>query len=283
MDYILYNDGILPKHFKYCINSILTSDKNSQIHLITNENLNIKEIKVFNTNELTKNWNIPENFGPDQNPLWLTSVERIFYINQYIKEANIKKFIHFDNDVILYQPFTKLEKYLDRATDSINITPLTYRDFVFGYSYVNSQIQFENLIKKLKNLFENFELYKKINMNKSPNEMRILSLIAQENPGLISDLEILPYKNYEFIFDPASYGQYLGGTYQKPKKIFRSDFATADHIVGIELLSKRVKINYNKGLPVATSEIGDSSYLANLHIHSKKLENFLPRNYKNYV
>ena len=228
MDYILYNDGNLPRHINYCINSILSSDKDSQIHLITNENVNIQGVKVFNTRETIKDWGIPDNFGPDQNPLWVTSIERIFYIDKYIKETNIKKFVHFDNDVIIYHPFTKLKKYLDQTTDSVRITPLTYQDLVFGYSYINSQAQFGKLVEKIKYTLKNFDFYQKINMNKAPNEMRILSLISRENPDLISSLEILPYKNHDFIFDPASYGQYLGGTNQKPKNepaCFRIDRA----------------------------------------------------------
>ena len=57
----------------------------------------------------------------------------------------------------------------------------------------------------------------KYNKNKVLNEMRILSIISNENDGLISELETLPYGHDDVIFDPASYGQFLGGTHQKPK------------------------------------------------------------------
>ena len=36
MDYILYHKGLHPQHLSYCINSILSTDEDSKVHLITN-------------------------------------------------------------------------------------------------------------------------------------------------------------------------------------------------------------------------------------------------------
>ena len=113
--------------------------------------------------------------------------------------------------------------------------------------------------------------------------MKIMSIIDRDNKNLIQSLDILPYGGKKLIFDPASYGQYLGGTHKKPKTFFRDNFATQAHYVGAELISKRITVKFKKNIPVVTSDLGDVSKLINLHIHSKKLKKFLPKVYKNYV
>ena len=44
-----------------------------------------------------------------ENPLWLTSLERIFYIEYYLKDTNINEFVHFDNDVVLFESFEAIK------------------------------------------------------------------------------------------------------------------------------------------------------------------------------
>ena len=61
-------------------------------------------------------------------------------------------------------------------------------------------------------------------MEKPLNEMRTLSIVKTLNPGLIIDLPILPYGGKDFVFDPASYGQYLGGTHTSPKRFYRENY-----------------------------------------------------------
>ena len=113
MDYILFNKGILPGYLHICINSILSVDKNAIVHLITDQETQKQNINIINLNdykepEFMKEFitNLKQNDMFD-NPLWLTSLERIFYIENYIKENNINEFVHFDNDVVLFESFVK--------------------------------------------------------------------------------------------------------------------------------------------------------------------------------
>ena len=92
---------------------------------------------------------------------------------------------------------------------------------VFGYSYINSNKIFSEVCFKTREVVENYEFFSnKFNQNKQLNEMKILSIIKSENNELIEPLDILPYGNKSIIFDPASYGQFLGGTHKKPKLFF---------------------------------------------------------------
>ena len=86
MDYILFNKGVLPEYLNVCINSILSVDKNAIIHLITDQKTQKQNINIVNTNDyeelgFMKDFviNLKKN-NMFENPLWLTSLERIFYI-----------------------------------------------------------------------------------------------------------------------------------------------------------------------------------------------------------
>ena len=290
MNYILYHKGSLPNHLKHCINSILSSDSNSVIHLITDQKSSWKNIKVQNTKEFTE-LEFLHNFekhlnhkGLGSNPLWITSLERIFYIYSYIEKLKITKFVHFDNDVVLYRPFFDIENNFQNINKGIHITPLNSWNLVFGYSFINSADKYRAMTTTVKQILEDFKTYEyNFNMNKPLNEMRTLSIVKTLNPGLFIDLPVLPYGGKDFVFDPASYGQYLGGTHTSPKRFYRENYITQTHIVGKELLSKRVSVNFNGGNPFVKSELGDKSKLVNLHIHSKELQKFLPSNYKKYI
>ena len=140
------------------------------------------------------------------------------------------------------------------------------------------------MTNKIRNVAENLKDYQfKYNKNKVLNEMRILSIISNENDGLISELETLPYGQDDVIFDPASYGQFLGGTHQKPKRFYRINFATQQHTVGTEIISKRIKTKFVNSTPYVVSELGDKVELVNLHIHSKELQKFKPKMYRHIV
>ena len=290
MDYILFNKGVLPEYLNICINSILSVDKNAIIHLITDQKTQKQNINIVNTNdyeelEFMKDFVINlKNNDMFENPLWLTSLERIFYIENYLKDTNINEFVHFDNDVVLFESFEAIKNNSTFNEQGFHLTPLNIENMVFGYSYMNSKQDFSKVSSKAKEIIKNYKHYSnKFNQNKPLNEMKIMSIINRTDKDLIKSLDILPYGDKKLIFDPASYGQYLGGTHRKPKTFFRNNFATQAHYVGAELISRRISVKFKKNIPIVTSELGDVSKLINLHIHSKNLKKFLPNVYKNYI
>lgn len=289
MNYVLFHKGKLPKHIEYCINSILSVDKNSKIYLISDDEKDYKNIHFINLNDLEKpnfikdfNEHLKENNLTD-NPLWLTSLERIFYINYLVHQEGLPEFIHFDNDVILYKPFDEIKNYFEKREKGFYITGLNDRNLVFGYSFINSLKSFDLICKEVKKIIKNYAFYELMHNRKKPlNEMRILSIIKSENSKLIHELPILPYGNNRLIFDPASYGQYLGGTHQKPKRFFRENFATQEHTIGKEIISKRITVDFKNNEPTINSSLEGECALVNLHIHSKELEKFVPNNYTKF-
>ena len=110
MDYIFYYKGNLPDHIRISINSILSVDETSSIYFCGSENFKNKNSRLnfLNADEIKSNYidqiDELENFERmDNNPLWKTSLQRIFYLYEIAQYFEIKQFVHFDNDVIIYK------------------------------------------------------------------------------------------------------------------------------------------------------------------------------------
>ena len=104
--------------------------------------------------------------------------------------------------------------------------------------------------------------------SKELNEMKLLHLIYEKNKNLFNLLNIKPGRS-KYIFDPASYGQYLTGTKDK----FTKKFIDERHLVGKEISSKKIFPYFHKKKPFVKTS-GKNYELINLHIHSKKLNKY---------
>ena len=101
----------------------------------------------------------------------------------------------------------------------------------------------------------------------------MLNIAYINKPKNFNLLDTIPKNNKKILFDPAGYGQYIGGV---DKKIFSKKNIDLDHYLGRELLKKGFEIKFNKGHPVVKD--GDKIFeIANLHLHKKNLEKFLPK------
>jgi hypothetical protein len=289
MNYLLFHVGKIPDHFFVCINNILSVDSKANIFLVTDSNLEIKGLNILNIEEhdelmMKKNkiLTIFKDTILETNPLWYASFLRVFGLSYASSHFKINKFVHFDNDVLIYKPFSKIMESGVIKKNLINITQIDETNLVFGYSY------FDNLdnLKYLEDFFEKVlqnNSYYRNNFHKGRpiHEMRVLKLAAESNPTIFSILPSLPYQN-ETIFDPASYGQYLNGTHVKRGNfIFKKRWISTNHIVGRELKSKRIKVVFKNQQPSVFFQ--NKSYeLVNLHVHSKNLNKFVSSNYREH-
>ena len=288
MNYVLILIDYFPEYIKYVLNSILSVDKNATIYLAHNSHrVNLfKNVKEINLNEFQSEnlerfneLNIFNKTIYDNNPLWMTSVQRIFYLDQIINNLNLHNVVHFDNDVLIYKPFTEIENTLNK--DKVNITPYNNKKLIFGYSFIKDSQASALLSKKV---LEEYIIGKNKNWkynNKKPlNEMEILKNIDLKYENLFNLLPSLPYQ-HNTLFDPAGYGQFIDGTHANPKKFFTRGYTSIYDPIGVEIVAKRIKVKFNNN-PIVLWE--NKTYnLSNLHVHSKRFQKFLPTEYKNYV
>lgn len=290
MNYLLFHVGELPKHFYICVNNILSVDKQAKIYLASDKKINIKNVNVININGFDnlvdkKNQilSMYKDTNLENNPLWYASFLRVFALMTISSNFKLKQFVHFDNDVLIYEPFNKIDEKKAISNNKINITQHDIKNLVFGYSYFDS---YENL-KYLNDFFEKVlnnhtEFANNFNRGKNLNEMRILNLALENNPNSFSILPSLPYQG-EIIFDPASYGQFLNGTdLKRGNYVFKRRYISTNQIVGRELKSKRISVKFENSRPIVNFE-NKPFRLMNLHVHSKNLNKYVSQDYKNYI
>jgi len=264
MNYVLVSIGSTPQHLKYCIRQILAIDPNTPVYLITDQNVLIDGVNILRTEE----FNLPDigsylRNNPD--PLWYTSLLRIFYINAFslIKKETL---IHFDNDVLIYYPSCTLKPYLQKQN---YITPHKTTEYTFGFSVINNAEKFNTLTEKIYELVLNGENYVKGLIG----ETHEMSLLGHCGKNLLTRLPVHPLLSRpfgDFIFDPSSYGQFIDGTPagHLPGFIDETQYvgkAFKQYPPDIFYLYKKPHLNYG----------GGTYRIYNLHIHTKQLQKFL--------
>ena len=182
MNYILFNLGKIPDYFKETVNTILSVDKNANVYVGCNENIDLQNCNVLNINEFNStesNYLDKNNFyrgtNYESNPLWLTSLKRIFYLNLIAENYNLKNFVHFDNDVLIYEPFEKISDcFVDKK---INITRHTINQLIFGYSFFPDISLSRKLSSEIYKILVNIDEHIIANNNVPLNEMDMLGII----------------------------------------------------------------------------------------------------------
>jgi hypothetical protein len=260
MNYFLFHKGNLPKHIFTCLRNILKIDLSSKIFLCTDQKVKFYESQIeviplydFNISKIDFLIN-------DPNPLWHTSLLRIFYINEFLKQYKIP-IIHYDNDILCYYNFDSIK---DNYKNEIYITPHKKTEYTFGFCYINNLNKWNILTERIYNFISRGEIFAKNQTKDHIHEMRLLNFCGKD---LLTDFCVYPPVEKDYIFDPSSYGQYLDGTPngEQPGYIDQS------HTVGSQL-KKTDQIIFDKK-PFLISE--NNTYpIFNLHIHSKNLEKY---------
>lgn len=265
MTYLLTHTGCkLPSHILHTIRQILFVDSLAKIVLCTDQNVIFSDsrVEVIDVRDL----NLPSlgnYFINEQDPLWRNSLQRIFIINEYLRNHD-ESIIHFDNDVLIYKNISEFASSLDSG---VYITQQTDDTFIFGYSIIKSKNKFNSISESILN---EVSLGMDSVLSKTKNhahEMRLLYCFGKDN---IIPLPTHPeiFSNSSDLFDPITYGQNLGGVNYGPGP----GFIDHDHIVGKILDKKDTKVIFDKGPFIVYK---NKQYdLCNLHLHGKKLEYF---------
>ena len=96
MNYVLVSIGVIPSYIRKTINSILSVDKDAKIYLGTDQKIDFEKVEYVNLQEVVsdqtnkiKNNDIFKGTIYESNPLWSTSLLRIFYLRDIQKKCNI--------------------------------------------------------------------------------------------------------------------------------------------------------------------------------------------------
>ena len=263
--YLYSHIGQIPQHVFDSIKSIYNVDPSSNIYVATDSVVDIPFATVYDINGIisaeTKKAFESDYEYDHGNPLWKTAMLRVFILRDLAKKLNIAEYVHFDGDVILYEPFKNIVELFD-GFDGLSITPCNSHEMVYGYSYIANIDKNDEIC---------YILSKMIHTHNHLNEMQLLSLINKDNPHLIQPLPTLPTKEHcGYIFDPSSYGQYFGGTFQDKKCGWTGDHHWIGHdintgVISPEMINNKPFVKHDNILiPIV-----------NLHIHSKNTGDFI--------
>ncbi len=284
MDYIFYYKGTINSHIYESLNSVLSSDKAASIYFCSDQKIESKSerFNLINLNEINSDLideiDKLEKFEKlDNNPLWKTSLLRVFYIYELAQKLKLNSFVHFDSDVLIYKSYEELIENFSQS--KVNITQLSNDMLIFGYCYVANLDNYKKVCESIIEIYGNKSYYERTYYEgKSLVEMRSLYLAYLLNPDLFNILPSLPTENKNILFDPLSYGQYLGGRHYKK---FSKGFLDSRHITYDAMKSKELFPKYKKGKSYIIHN-NKNIDLANLHVHSKKLSKYRPNSYNNY-
>lgn len=295
MNYILYNSNLLPNHIKDCISNIKKVDPNSNVYLISDKETNYeKAISIVRSDIISKqtkdviNLNIYKNTNYEKNPLWQASLIRIFAIRDLVGRHKLQDIIHFDNDVLIY---TTADEVADLfIKNKVNITRLNEKALVFGYSYFYDFNILDNLCNRLYELIM-IKFNDKSWKSNPLNEMSLLQIIYKEIPNFFNILNSYPLKNNPYVFDPAAYGQIVGGSHFLPRRLTpkwvykvgsvdtrrrylpRGGWLDVSHEVTDKFLTDKTKLTFKNKAPFLKNKNGTFK-IVNLHIHSKQLRKY---------
>jgi len=276
----------LPAHIYDCITQIRRVCP-CKIYLITdapydkNQGVEVVAIESIKHNNLYRKI----KRAPYLQGFWEITLRRLFCVMALAKELDLTNILHIENDVLIMKNPNNLKKGLrDIADGGVALTPVGPKHASAAYMYSETSSGLEELCSELLTHIKFGENVLKSHLDtNSVDEMQLLAHIATNHQGYIGYLPVLTrgigswhssvFDN-EFLFDGASYGQWLGGIPHAEGK----PWAGRHHYVGTQILDGNVTVEMGtmNGRPQPYVVQGDNrSALCNLHTHSKQLKGFM--------
>jgi hypothetical protein len=236
--------------------------KSLNINWVSQDEINSPLIEQFNELSWLTRHGTPKTDYPSPDNFWHKTCERIFYLSAFSKELNPEWFVHTENDVLM---FYSLEELIRSANDTFSAIVMSPKQATFALTYVPDASYMENLCLLFLELMKLGEETLISSLNEPHISEMSLLRYAMEN-AFIDTLPIVPIEGYDYVFDPGSYGQFLGGTNNGHGIGYKDEYHLCWQI-GAEAYMK-------DGLPYVSFD-GMEKPLFNLHVHSKKLELFV--------
>jgi len=294
MDVVLFYSGKeLPTYLEYTFKQIRLFNPNATVYFLTDSHLVEKDIFFkYDVWALDKDFFYSDKIaelevllGRKKDDFWTITATRLIYIENFLRAYELKNVYHFENDVLLYYDLHQYHELFKSLYQNLAITTggpdksMTGFLFIKDHKALTAMTYFFKAILNKRGLQGVRERYKMDMVH----EMSLMKAYEKETSRL-SNLPILPfgehgksYDAFESIFDPASWGQFVGGTTDgipgaKPPDhyIGRVLIANPEYTVIWKTDDEDRKIPYFK---YDDNEVR----INNLHIHSKNLHLYMSK------
>lgn len=288
MTLILSHIGeLLPTYFLFFIKQT-RKFYDGKIILVTNSTntneLSDYNLEIYNPNFENKKFKICEKIDfysyPNKN-FWLYALVRFFFIEDYVVENKIENFVIYENDVLIYNDLSSVVNKISKIYENIAFTIGDDTRVTTGFSFFKSYEDLIRMNKDIIKIVQNPDDMNDIRNNYAsccPSEMVFIRKICKEK-NYIKPLPLFPedkyYDELGFVFDPAGYGLFLGGT-SPENGDFGYGYIDKTTYIGKKLLNEEYIVNFSKEEgPTIIDKNNKTTKIYNLHIHSKKLYNFI--------
>lgn len=221
---------------------------------------------------------------PQLNQFWVITATRLMYIENFMKAYHISSAYHFENDILLYEDLHNLNETIVSNYPHMAITVGGPDKCMTGFMFIHNRKSLERMTQFFVDRLRigKSRLVSMYHMD-MVNEMTLMRAYSKDYSDQLEFLPILPFgefsKNYEkfnSIFDPASWGQFVGGTAQE----CIPGAKPMDHYIG-PLLKQNPEWTViwkedkqGRKQPYFKYDNGEVR-INNLHIHSKELSKYI--------
>jgi hypothetical protein len=207
---------------------------------------------------------------------WRYAAERFLVLEAFMREHGLERCLHLESDNLLYVDPHKLAPWLETSFGPCLATcPLLADQDTAAVFYVGSLDALSRFNDGLVSLVElPPERFLSRHGGAMATEMRMLHVLradmdlARPLPTTISEARATASP---WVFDPASYGQWVDGIPAKPGV----PYLDAHHVPAAGLRDGSSELVWVDAVPLLRSD-GVTSPLVNLHLHSKRLATYLP-------
>lgn len=271
-----------PGHLTHCIDQYflfnrdhiyLLTDRANIPHVPKRPNLVTFAVEDFYSPKIKQFENL-YNYGPRE--FWCVTFTRLMYIENLMREEGFVCLSEFANDVLIYANLATLPFF--ELYNGLAITPCGPQHVLDGFMWIKEWQALAHVTQFFIDMLKKYSVegIRRKYRYDMVNEMTMMHLYSQE-VGL-DFLPILPFgewstnfEQFNSLFDPATYGQYVGGT-----QVSGPGVKATNHYVGHVLNAHPgydVVWRVEDGLRVPYFSYGGKlAKLNSLHIHSKKLE-----------
>lgn len=281
MNLILVSVGVFQEYILINIRQLLRLNHTS-IHVITDSRFFDKFDEFANLIHLVDVASLDDSYQfnkvtkMDSNfrdGFWIATSSRFFYIYALMKRDSINDVIHIENDVLLYYNCDILHSRLHGT--KLYLPFDSYSRNIASIMYIPNHIIFKQVLDHF--------VY-------SEDDMYNFSLIRNMMPEIIDQFPICKsidsftleqkyvcsnFDLFEFVFDAAAIGQYLGGVDPRNTPGDTRGFINELCVIKYnDFVYKWIIGNDGIRRPFIILKNGDSIPIFNLHIHCKYLEVF---------
>lgn len=217
---------------------------------------------------------------------WTVAATRLIYLENFMRENNLRHIYHFENDVLLYFNITEYHSVFRRLYPSVAITPEGPQKVLTGFIYIDN---YEALADMTEFFVEMLEQYGEDGLREkygviTVHEMLLMAEYGKGHKDCVAYLPIIPFGEHsqgfnEFgaIFDPISWGELVDGTREGGRPGSRFPRSYIGQIV-VENPDYAIVWRIQNGLwcPYFSYD-GNLAKINNLHIHSKNLMAFMSK------